>query len=149
MAHFKFVFLFLLTTSFTAASAQAMSAEELARMNQALPHKFKEIRTGTTIEAVRNQEVVKLFVLVDDIEQYDQILIERSDELGTNFSQCKLVTIKKGKYPNNYIELADHYPVSSKMSNLYRIKTISPEGIIRMYSAVPISMPETTGVAQK
>jgi hypothetical protein len=149
MFQIRYILLLLLTLSFVGVHSQAMSPEELARINKLLPHKFKEIRTGTTIEVVRNPQVVKLYVLVDDIEQYDQILIERSDELGTNFSQCKQVTIKKGKYPNNYIELTDHYPVSSKMSNLYRIKTISSEGIIRMYSAVPISIPEVVGVAQK
>jgi hypothetical protein len=149
MIHIRYLILFFLTGTGIGASAQMMSPKDLAQINKGLPHKFKEIRTGTTIEVVRNPQVVKLFVLVDDIEQYDQILIERSDELGTNFSQCKLVTIKKGRYPNNYLELSDNYPVSSKMSNLYRIKTISPEGIIRMYPSVPISMPETTGVAQK
>jgi hypothetical protein len=122
--------------------SQAISGEYLNEMNKILPHKFKEIRTGSTIEVIRDLNAVKIYLLVDDIEQYEQILIERSDEAQTNFSQCKLLMVGRGKYPNNYVELTDHYPFSSKMSNLYRVKTITSDGIIRMYAPVTIIIPE-------
>ena len=113
----------------------------LEKINKELPHKFKEIRTGATLEAVREQTVVKIYMLIDDIEQYSEILVERSDEQQQNYSQCKVITVEKGKYKNNYVAVTDQYPLSSKMSNLYRIKTVTSEGIMRMYPAVAIMQP--------
>lgn len=134
-----FIAISLLTFSCTAMRAQAFSPQYLARLNKSLPHKFKAINVGATLEAVRDQEIVKLYLLVDDIGQYEQLLIERSDEFGGNFSQCKLISIENGKYPNNYLELTDRYPVSTKMATMYRVKTITSDGIIRMYPPVAVT----------
>ena len=112
---------------------------ELQKINKELPHKFKEIKTDATLEVIRERNnVIKIYMIVDDIEQYDVILVERSDELQKNFSQCKEISVVKGKYKNNYIELVDQYPLSSKMTNVYRIKTINSEGIMRMFPPVPV-----------
>jgi hypothetical protein len=111
----------------------------LQKVNKDLPHKFKEIKTDATLEVIREQNnVIKIYMLIDDIEQYDEILVERSDEMQKSFSQCKEITIVKGKYKNNYIELTDQYPLSSKMTNVYRLKTINSEGIMRMFPPVPV-----------
>ena len=64
--------------------AQPAPATFLEKINKELPHKFKEIRTGATLEAVREQTVVKIYMLIDDIEQYSEILVERSDEQQQN-----------------------------------------------------------------
>jgi hypothetical protein len=109
-----------------------------------VPHKFKEIRTGATLEAVKEHGVVKLYILVDDIGQYDEIMVERSDEQQQNYSQCKDIKIEKGKYPNNYVETEDKYPVSSKMTNVYRLKAITADGIMKMFPAVAISIAEVS-----
>ncbi len=126
------------------ASRPGPSATYLQALNKTLPHDFKQIHLGATLEAVREQEAVKLYLLIDDIEQYQVVMVERSNEQGTNFSQCKVINIEKGKYPNNYVEAVDRYPVSTKMSILYRIKTITEEGIVRMYPAVPITIAPAT-----
>ena len=120
-------------------SVCAQPAEsDLQKANKNIPHKFKELKTGTTLEVVREKTDVKIYMLIDDIDQYEQILVERSDEMQLNYSQCKVIEVTKGKYKNNYVELVDHYPLSPKMSNLYRIKTVTPDGIMRMYAPVPI-----------
>ena len=137
-----FYFFLILSVCIPAMLSAQPDAEHLRMVNKNLPHKFKAIRTGATIEVIRDLNAVKIYVIIDDIEQYEQVLIERSDEMQTNFSQCKLLMVGKGKYPDNYLELTDHYPFSSKMTNLYRIKTITSEGIIRMYAPVPITIPE-------
>lgn len=111
---------------------------DLQKANKDIPHKFKELHTGVTLEVIRDKTEVKIYMLVDDIDQYDEILVERSDEQQINYSQCKDIKVTKGKYKNNYMELVDRYPLSSKMTNLYRIKTITPDGIMRMYPPVPI-----------
>lgn len=123
-----------------AVFAQPEDQKYLEKINKDLPHKFKELRTGATLEVVREQKVVKIYMLIDDIEQYDQVLVERSDELQKNYSQVRVIQIEKGKFKNNYVELVDNYPLSPKMSNLYRIKTVTAEGITRMYAPVPIVM---------
>ena len=139
-----FIAIALLAVSCAAVQAQAFSPQYLAEINRKLPHKFKSINVGATLEAVRVQETVKVYVLIDDIEQYEQVLIERSDEFGTNFAQCKLLHVESGKYRNNYLELTDRYPVSTKMATLYRIKTVTSDGIIRMYPAVAVSKSEVS-----
>jgi hypothetical protein len=114
----------------------------LEKINKELPHKFKSLKTGATLEVVRDHTIVKIYMLIDDIEQYDEILVERSDEEQVNFSQCKEIQVVKGKYKNNYVELTDQYPLSSKMANLYRIKTVTSDGITRMYPPVAIQSAE-------
>lgn len=134
-------FLVAFTGILIAASLYAQKPAEntyLEKINKQLPHKFKELKIGATLEAIREPKLVKLYLIVDDIEQYDQILVERSDEQQKNFSQCKAVTITKGKYPNNYIELVDQYPLSPKMANVYRLKTVDAEGITKMFPPVPV-----------
>lgn len=142
------LFLLLVLSVYGSMRAQNFSPQYLEQLNKTLPHKFKAINVGATLEAVRDQEVVKLYILIDDIEQYDQVLIERSDELGTNFSQCKLIIVERAKYSNNYVELIDKYPVSTKMATMYRIKTITPDGIIRMYPPVSV-IRDQDGIVQK
>jgi F0F1-type ATP synthase beta subunit len=118
---------------------QPAESPELQKINKDLPHKFKAIKTDATLEVIREQNnVIKIYMLIDDIEQYDEILVERSDELQKNYSQCKEITIVKGKYKNNYIELTDQYPLSSKMANVYRLKAITSEGIMRMFPPVSV-----------
>jgi hypothetical protein len=128
-----------------AASLYAQKSVDpyIEKANNAVPHKFKEIKTGATLEVIRDQHAVKIYMLIDDIEQYDEVLVERGDELQKNYSQCKVIQIEKGKYKNNYVELIDQYPLSPKMSNVYRVKTVTSEGITRMYPPVSIaSLPE-------
>jgi|GEM_PF-2886651 len=132
-----------------AVYAGGEEAVYLQKLNKELPHKFKELKTGVTLEVVREQKVVKIYMLIDDIEQYDEILVERSDEQQQNFSQCKEIKIEKGKYKNNYVELTDNYPLSSRMNNAYRVKTITSEGIMRMYPPVPVTSEADAKVQNK
>jgi len=131
------VFALLITVSLSAQQSSGDSIY-LQKINKELPHKFKALKIGATLEAIREKNDVKLYMLIDDIEQYSQILIERSDELQQNFSQCKVIEVEKGKYKNNYLEVTDHYPLSSKMTNVYRIKTVNSEGNSRMFPPVAI-----------
>ena len=149
MYRLKYIVFTLLTLTGLSVSSQAYSPEYIAALNKTLPHQFKDIRTGSTLEAVRMQQTVQVYILIDDIEQYEQVLIERSDEMGVNFSQCKQIRIQHGKYPKNYIEITDRYPLSSKMTNVYRIKTVTSDGIIRTYAPVAITQHEVAGIVQK
>ena len=131
----------ILLISVSLSAQQQSPPMTLQDANKVLPHKFKELKTGATLEAVRGQRSVTVYMLIDDIEQYDEILVERSDE-QMNFGQCKVIKIEKGKYPNNYLEIVDNYPLPTKVSNVYRIKAVTSEGIMRMFPAVPITYQE-------
>ena len=135
----KITFAFIVFLIAGTLSAQRPPSEDsyLAKINMELPHKFKELRIGATLEAVRDHGVVRFYVIVDDIEQYSDIVIERSDELG-DYAQCKTIKIQKGKFKNNYFQLDDQYPLSSKTANQYRIKALTADGIIRIYAPVAI-----------
>ena len=136
--HVLFIIAFCLSLSVMAQETKESKEAYLKRINKEVGHNFKELKTGVTIEVERVGGVVKIYMLVDDIEQFDELLVERSDQLGTNYAQCKSVTVVKGKYKNNYVEVIDQYPLSPKMSPLYRLKTITAEGITRMYAPVAI-----------
>lgn len=118
--------------------AQESRQAYLERINKELPHQFKELKLGATLEAVRTPNDVQLYLLVDDVEQYEEVLIERSDDTQTNFAQCKRIEVVSGKFRHNYIEVVDRYPLSSKMTNVYRVKCVTPEGIVRMFAPVPV-----------
>ncbi len=90
------------------------------------------------MEVVRDHSVIRIYMLVDDIEQYEELLVERSDETQSNYAQCKSITILKGKYPKNYVEVVDQYPQSVKMAGMYRLKAITSEGILKMFAPVNI-----------
>ena len=135
----KITFAFIVFLIAGTLSAQQPTEDSyLAKINTELPHKFKELRIGATLEAVRDHGVVRFYVIVDDIEQYSEIVIERSGELGDSYSQCKSVKIQKGKFKNNYFQIVDEYPLSAKTSNQYRIKALTDDGIIRIYAPVGI-----------
>ena len=140
----KLILVFIILSASVSMYAQSPAQNVyLEKINRQLPHKFKELKTGATLEAVREKEVVKIFMLVDDIEQYDRILVERGgDDQQNSYSQCKEIEIDKGKFKNNYVEVTDQYPLSTKMSNQYRIKTVTSEGIVRIFP--PISIAVTT-----
>ena len=140
--------LYILVLGLSFISLPAFAQDTLAHTHIAgrdpkLPHQFREMKTGATLEAVRDRDAVKLYVMIDSIEQYSEVVIERSEETQTTYAQCKMIRVEKGKYPKNYVELTDRYPLSSKMPNQYRIKGITPEGIVRIFPAVPVSMNET------
>lgn len=137
---FPVLALFFLNTALRAQSDPTGSY--LQELNKLLPHKFKELKVGATLEAVREQNTVKLYMLVDDVEQYEQIIVERCGEQQNNFARCKVVQVQKGKYKNNYVEVTDQYPLPPKMTNQYRIKTITSEGITRMFPPVPVVYPD-------
>jgi hypothetical protein len=137
--HIRLLVLFFVVISSPILSAQDSTANVyLQRINKTIPHQFNALRSVATVEAVRGQGVVKIYMLVDDVEQYEQLIIERSDEMGVNFAQCGVVEVQKGKYKNNYVELIDRYPVSPKMMINYRLKTIDKEGNMRMLPPVPV-----------
>lgn len=120
---------------------QSVQSAYLEKINKQLPHKFKDLKTGATLEVVRDKGVVRIYLLVDDIEQYDRIFVERGgDDKQNSFSQCKEIEIDKGKFKNNYVEVTDQYPLSSQMSNQYRIKTVTNEGIVRIFPPVAIEL---------
>ena len=134
----KITFAFIVFLIAGTLSAQKPTADSyLDKINMELPHKFKELKIGATLEAVRDHGVVRFYVIVDDIEQYGEIVIERSDELG-GYTQCKSIKIQKGKFKNNYFQLDDQYPLSAKTANQYRIKALTDDGIIRIYAPVAI-----------
>ena len=132
--------LILSLTSLSVCAQDTLAVSHKRGMDKPLPHHFQEMKTGATLEAVRDNDAVKLYLMIDSIEQYSEVLIERSEETQTTYAQCKMIKVEKGKYPKNYVELMDHYPLSSKMPNQYRIKGITPEGIVRIFPAVPVSM---------
>jgi hypothetical protein len=114
-----------------------------------IPHQFKEIKRGATLEAVRLGGIIKLYILVDDIEQYTQIQVERGNEFN-EYSGVKVIEITKGKYKNNYIETEDRFPVSSQMDSKYRLKGINEEGTIKIFAPVTVVLPsKADSVAKK
>lgn len=137
----KIILVFIVLSASVSLYAQSPAQNAyLEKINKQLPHKFKDLKTGATLEVVREREVVKVYMLVDDVEQYDRIFVERGDEMQNNYSQCKAIEIDKGKFKNNYIEVTDQYPLPTKISNHYRIKTVTSEGIVRIFPPVAIEL---------
>jgi hypothetical protein len=121
--------------------AQDSLAKKQPLAKKSKVHTFITSHAGATLEAVRELGEVKLYMMVDDVEQYEKLYVERSDESQTYFTQIKPIDVTPGKYPDNYIEVIDKYPVSSKMTNLYRLKAVTADGITKMFAPVSVIMP--------
>lgn len=123
---------------------------------------FKSIDEEVAMEVERGRGEVLLHVMVKDIEQYDHIIIERSAESGSYYGKCKYISCAEAKTNNGYMLQKDKYPFAANKDVFYRIKTVTKDGIERVYPAVlllaattpapapaptPASTPTTTAAA--
>ena len=97
---------------------------------------FKSTDEDVVLEVERGKGEVVLHLLVKNMGQYDHILVERSAENQNYFGQCKYISCADEKTVNDQLTKQDKYPFSAAKDVYYRIKTVTKDGISRVYPAV-------------
>lgn len=98
---------------------------------------FKDATRDVNLELERVQGQVLFHLLSDKLGDLDQIIVERNG--GNGFVSCKIINVKDVIAMDGYFVSADKFPLSAKVDCLYRLKTISKEGITITYPPVELS----------
>ncbi len=101
------------------------------------------------VEVYHSGTRVKITLQFTDSSQYSYVTIERSIDPVIHFSQCKYLTPEKGKDGKRVYHLEDAYPLSTSQDMFYRIKTVSAEGVTRVYPPVRLPAGEATETVKK
>lgn len=88
------------------------------------------------IELSREQQSVNIALFISNAQQFESVSIERSLDSQNNFGQCKFIQFNQSAQPNVVIVKKDAFPLTSVDEVYYRVKTISTDGVTRIYPSV-------------
>jgi len=97
---------------------------------------FRSVDNEVAMEVERGRGEVFMHLLVKDMDQYDHIIIERSAESPDYFGKCKYISCNDTKAANGALLEVDKYPFTASKDVYYRIKTVTKDGIERIYPSV-------------
>jgi hypothetical protein len=97
---------------------------------------FKSVDNEVAMEVERGKGEVFMHLLVKDLNQFDHIVIERSAESADYFGKCKYISCNDTKASNGALLEIDKYPYTASKDVYYRIKTVTKDGIERIYPSV-------------
>lgn len=88
------------------------------------------------IELSREQQSVNIALFISNAQQFESVSIERSLDSQNNFGQCKFIQFNQSAQPNVVIVKKDAFPLTYVDEVYYRVKTISTDGVTRIYPSV-------------
>ncbi len=88
------------------------------------------------IEVSRGEQSVTIALYFIKASQYESVLIERSDNQQLNFSQCKYIKFNDSANDTVVLSKKDTYPMPFANDIYYRVKTITKDGVTRIYPSV-------------
>lgn len=106
-----------------------------------LPAQDSESRIETSddefvFEVYREHGKVMLALTIRHPETYKQLLLERSGENLRSYGQCRFILIEKNVDYSKPIIEQDRYPLPASTDAYYRIKSVTTDGIERVYPPV-------------
>lgn len=84
----------------------------------------------------REKEGIEIALMFTHASQYEYVVVERSGDALNNFSQIKYIKFNDSANDSVVIVKRDLYPQTVSNDLYYRVKTISKEGISRVYPSV-------------
>lgn len=97
---------------------------------------FKSADGELAMELSREGQSVNIALFLTNASQFEEVMIERSLDAFNNFGQCKYIKFNGSAQPNVVIVKRDDFPLTSVDEAYYRIKTVSTEGVTRIYPSV-------------
>jgi len=88
------------------------------------------------MEVSRGDKGIDIALLLSKASQFDFVTIEKSADSQTGFSQCKYIKFNESANDSVVIVKRDVYPLTSADDVYYRLKTVTKEGVTRVYPAV-------------
>jgi len=89
---------------------------------------------GMTVS--RSEEGIEIALMFSHATQFEYVVIERSSDAMNNFSQIKYIKFNESANDEVVIVKRDTYPLSTSDDVYYRVKTITKEGVSRVYPSV-------------
>lgn len=97
---------------------------------------LKSSDNEVAIEVSRGAEGIEIALLFTKASQFEYVTIEKSADSQNNFSQCKYIKFNESANDSVVIVKRDVYPLNASDDVYYRVKTITKEGVSRVYPAV-------------
>ncbi len=97
---------------------------------------LKSSDNEVAIEVSRGAEGIEIALLFTRASQFEFVTIEKSADAQNNFSQCKYIKFNESANDSVVIVKRDVYPLNASEDVYYRVKTITKEGVSRVYPAV-------------
>lgn len=104
--------------------------------SQATDYFMKSSDDELAIEVSRGEQSVTIALYFTKASQYESVLIERSDNQQLNFSQCKYIKFNNSANDTVVLSKKDTYPMPFANDIYYRVKTITKDGVTRIYPSV-------------
>ena len=101
-----------------------------------IEYTFESVDNEVAMEVERGKGEVFMHLLVKDMNDYDHIIIERSAESPEYFGKCKYISCNDTKAADGALLEVDKYPYTASKDVYYRIKTVTKDGIERIYPSV-------------
>jgi hypothetical protein len=131
----KLVQLFIISSSLICSNAFAGSpAEDKAKNNSSYNSPDEKVK----FNAEKSKGEVKLQVELADFKGYDHIVIEKSSSLLGEFTEFKTILMADQMKAGGSSSIQQGDKSSSK-DVFYRVKTVTKDGIARMYA--PLMVP--------
>jgi len=99
-------------------------------------YSFKSANDEVGMVVVRGKKDVALHLLVKDMSKYDHIVIERSNEPVKFYNRCKFISCFDATTEKTDLTEIDNRPYDKNANVYYRVKTITKDGIERVYPPV-------------
>lgn len=112
----------------------ALSVNSL--FSQANDYFMKSADGEVALEVARGEQSVDMALYFSKASGYDCVMVERSADQQFNFSQCKYVKFNNSANDRVVIVQKDTYPMPFANDVFYRLKTISRDGVTRIYPSV-------------
>jgi hypothetical protein len=103
---------------------------------QANDYMMKSADNEVGMEVSRNDKGVDIALFFSRASQFEYVAIEKSGDAQNNFSQCKYIKFNESANDSVVIVKRDTYPYSSTEDVFYRLKTITKDGVSRIYPSV-------------
>ena len=121
---FKISFIFLLVISASSSFSQNND------------YFLKSSDNEVAIEVSRGNGGIDVAIIFTKASQFEYVMIEKSADSQNGFSQCKYIKFNESANDSVVIVKRDVYPLNASDDVYYRVKTITKEGVSRVYPAV-------------
>ena len=107
--------------------------------SQSSDYFFHSSDNEVAMELSRSELGINIALLFFKASQFEYVLIEKSADAQNSFSQCKYIKFNESANDSVVIVKRDVYPLTSNEDVYYRVKTVTKEGVTRIYP--PVRLP--------
>ncbi len=120
----------------TGASLLLFMVVSAGAFSQTSDYSLKSPDHEFAMEVSRGEYGIEIAILFTKASQFEYVTIEKSGDSQNNFGQCKYIKFNESANDSVIIVKRDTYPLTASEDVYYRVKTITKDGVSRVYPAV-------------